>query len=105
MAGVLVDGAAPADDAGLGAAPAVEVGGCGICDGQGGSAAHATGMMLPSDVATIQNGLERTMKSSIIMRRRSEADRKPHDSDMPETDARLALIHDWLSRELHLPLS
>jgi len=24
---------------------------------------------------------------------------------MPETDARLALIHDWLSRELHLPVA
>ena len=24
---------------------------------------------------------------------------------MPETDARLALIHDWLSRELHLPVT
>jgi aminoglycoside/choline kinase family phosphotransferase len=45
------------------------------------------------------------MKSSIIMSRRSQADRKPHDPDMPETDARLALIHGWLARELHLPLS
>jgi aminoglycoside/choline kinase family phosphotransferase len=59
-------------------------------------------MMLPSDVTTIQNGLERTMKSRIIMARRSQADPKPHDSHMPETDARAALIRDWLSRELHL---
>jgi len=62
-------------------------------------------MMLPSDVITIQNGLERSMKSGIIMASRGPADRKPNDSDMAETDARLALIHDWLSRELRLRVS
>ena len=51
---------------------------------------------------TIQNGLERTMKSGIIMAGRCPADHKLHDCHMPETDARLALIHDWLSRELRL---
>ena len=61
--------------------------------------------MLPSDAITIQNGLERSiMKSGIIMARRSRAGRKTHNSHMLETDARLALIHDWLSRELHLPV-
>jgi aminoglycoside/choline kinase family phosphotransferase len=60
-------------------------------------------MMLPSDAITIQNGLERSiMKSGIIMARRSRAGRKTHNSHMLETDARLALIHDWLSRELQL---
>jgi len=35
--------------------------------------------------------------------RRSHAGRKNPNSRMLDTDARLALIHDWLSRELHLP--
>jgi N-acetylmuramate 1-kinase len=61
-------------------------------------------MMLPNEAMTIQNGLERSMKSGIIMVRRSHAGRKNLHSLMPNTDARLALIHDWLSRELHLPL-
>ena len=60
-------------------------------------------MMLPNEAMTIQNGLERSMKSGIIMVRRSHAGRKNPHSLMPNTDARLALIHDWLSRELHLP--
>jgi hypothetical protein len=47
-----------------------------ICDGQGGSAARAVGMMLPSTASTIQNGPERSMKASIIMVRRSRAGRK-----------------------------
>jgi N-acetylmuramate 1-kinase len=77
--------------------------GCAFCDGQGGSCARAAGMMLPNQAMTIQNGLERSMKGGIIMVRRSHAGRKnPHDP-MSNTDARLALIHDWLSRELHLP--
>jgi hypothetical protein len=59
-------------------------------------------MMLPSEVIAIQNGLERTMKSGIIMAGHSQAGRKLHDSHMSGTDARLALIHDWLLRELHL---
>jgi N-acetylmuramate 1-kinase len=59
-------------------------------------------MMLPNHAITIQNGLERSMKGGIIMARRTHAGRKPPDSCMPDTDARLALIHDWLSRELHL---
>ena len=76
---------------------------CGFCDGQGGSSAPAAGMMPPNEAMTIQNGLERSMKSGIIMVRRSHAGRKNPHSLMPNTDARLALIHDWLSRELHLP--
>jgi hypothetical protein len=59
-------------------------------------------MMLPHDAMTIQNGLERSMKGGIIMVRRSHAGRKTHNSHMLETDARLALIRDWLSRELRL---
>jgi N-acetylmuramate 1-kinase len=58
--------------------------------------------MLPHDAITIQNGLERSMKGGIIMVRRSHAGRKTHNSHMLETDARLALIQDWLSRELRL---
>jgi aminoglycoside/choline kinase family phosphotransferase len=42
------------------------------------------------------------MKGGIIMARHSHADRKnPHS--MSNNDARLTLIHDWLSRELQLP--
>ncbi len=59
--------------------------------------------MLPNEAMTIQNGLERSMKGGIIMVRSSHAGRKNPHSLMPNTDARLALIHDWLSRELHLP--
>ena len=58
--------------------------------------------MLPHDAITIQNGLERSMKGGIIMVRRSHAGRKTHNSHMLETDARLALLRDWLSRELRL---
>jgi len=36
-----------------------------ICDGQGGSAARAAGMMLPSTAITIQNGPERSMKRAL----------------------------------------
>jgi len=99
-----VAGAAPAGVAvAAPAAPAVLGGPTGaFCDGQGGSSARATGMMLPNDAITIQNGLERSMKGSIIMVRRTHAGRKPPNSRMLDTDARLALIHDWLSRELHL---
>ena len=59
--------------------------------------------MLPNDAITIQNGIERSMKGSIIMARRTHAGRIPPNSGMLDTDARRALIHDWLSRELHLP--
>jgi N-acetylmuramate 1-kinase len=58
--------------------------------------------MLPHDAITIQNGLERSMKGGIIMVRRSHAGRKTHNSHMLETDARLSLMRDWLSRELRL---
>jgi N-acetylmuramate 1-kinase len=61
------------------------------------------GMMPPSDATTIQIGLKRGMKGGIIMARHRQAGRKTHNSHMLETDARLALIHDWLSRELHRP--
>jgi len=44
------------------------------------------------------------MKGGIIMVRRSPAGRKTLARHMVETDARLALIHDWLTRELRLPL-
>ena len=59
--------------------------------------------MPPNEAMTIHNGLERSMKGGIIMVRRSHAGRKNPNSRMLDTDARLALIHDWLSRELHLP--
>ena len=101
--------AAPAAAVDPGAAavlPVVEGAGlaaCAFCDGQGGSCARAAGMMLPNEAMAIQNGLERSMKGGIIMVRRSHAGRKNPHSLMPNTDARLALIHDWLSRELHLP--
>src|SRR5580704_55840 len=77
----------------------------GDCDGQGGSSARAAGMMLPSVSKVIQNGLERSMKGGIIMAGRSDAGRKTPSSQMLETDARLALIHNWLSRELTLPVT
>jgi N-acetylmuramate 1-kinase len=57
-------------------------------------------MMLPSKLTTIQIGLERSMKGGIIMACHRQAGRDTHNSHMLETDARLALIHDWLSREL-----
>ena len=56
--------------------------------------------MLPSATIAVPNRLERSIKGGIIMARRSDAGRKNHNSHMLETDARLALIHDWLSREL-----
>src|SRR5215831_8113879 len=105
VAGV-VPGVAGAALAGVAGAPPAALGGptgCAFCDGQGGSSACATGMMLPNDAITIQNDLERSMKGSIIMMRRIHAGRIPPNSGMLDTDARLALIHDWLSRELHLP--
>ena len=61
--------------------------------------------MLPSVSKVIQNGLERSMKGGIIMAGRSDAGRKTPSSQMLETDARLALIHNWLSRELTLPVT
>ena len=45
------------------------------------------------------------MKAGIIMARRSDAGRKTHNSRMLETDARLALIERWLSRELRLEVA
>jgi N-acetylmuramate 1-kinase len=58
-------------------------------------------MMLPNDANTIQIRLERSMKAGIIMAPHSEADRDLPRSHMGATDARLALIHEWLSRALH----
>jgi N-acetylmuramate 1-kinase len=84
-------------------AAGAEAAACAFCDGQGGSSARAAGMMPPNEAMTIHNGLERSMKGGIIMVRRSHAGRKNPNSRMLDTDARLALIHDWLSRELHLP--
>src|SRR5579862_1834982 len=71
-----------------------------ICDGHGGSSARASGMMLANDANTIRIRLERSMKAGIIMAPHSEADRDLPRSHMGETDARLALIHEWLSRAL-----
>ncbi len=61
--------------------------------------------MLPSATIAVRNGLERNMKGGIIMARRSDAGRKTHNSRMLETDARLALIERWLSRELRLEVA
>jgi N-acetylmuramate 1-kinase len=58
-------------------------------------------MMLPNEANAIQIGPERSMKAGIIMAPHSEADRDPPRSHMAEADARLALIHEWLSRTLH----
>jgi len=58
--------------------------------------------MAPSTTIAVQDELERTMKGGIIMARRSYAGRKTHDSHMLETDARAALIREWLARELRL---
>ncbi|HKF98887.1 MAG TPA: hypothetical protein VKB20_11555, partial [Steroidobacteraceae bacterium] len=95
-------GAAPVSGAGAAAVPPVAAGAetaaCGFCDGQGGSSARAAGMMPQNEAITIHNGLERSMKGSIIMVRRSHAGRKNPNSRMLDSDARLALIHDWLSR-------
>ena len=68
---------------GVGAVPGVDgAAGCAFCDGQGGSSPQAAGIMLPSDAITIQNGLERSMKSGIIMVRHRRADRKtPNSTD------------------------
>jgi len=60
--------------------------------------------MAPSDTIIIRSGLERSMKSGIIMACRIQAGRKTLQGHMVETDARLALIHDWLTRELRLPV-
>ncbi len=63
-----------------GAAPAAEGGAPAgaMCVGQGGSSARAAGNMPPSETTiTIQNGLERAMKSGIIMARHARAPRKP----------------------------
>src|SRR5215471_2945491 len=106
-AALLPPAAVAAAPEGVGVVPAATLGaaptGCVFCDGQGGSSACATGMMPPNDAITIQNGLERSMKGGIIMGRRTHAGRILPNSGMLDTDARLALIHDWLSRELHLP--
>lgn len=51
---------------------------------------------------TIQNGLERVMKGGIIMARPCNAGQKASTPDMLETDSRLALLQDWLSRDLGL---
>jgi N-acetylmuramate 1-kinase len=58
-------------------------------------------MMLANDANAIQIGLERSMKAGIIMAPHSEADRDLPRPHMRETDARLALIHEWLSCALH----
>ena len=89
-----------------GAAPAAEGGAPAgaTCVGQGGSSARAAGNMPPSETTiTIQNGLERAMKSGIIMARHARAPRKTPTLHMLETDARVALIRDWLARELRRP--
>src|SRR5215472_10940466 len=62
-------GAAVAADVGAlvpDCAAAAVAGGCTFCDGQGGSSARATGMMLPHDAITIQNGLERSMNRAAL---------------------------------------
>ena len=59
--------------------------------------------MQPNEAMTIQCGFDPSMKAGIIMVRRSHAGRKTPNSPMHEHDARLRLIHEWLSRELHLP--
>jgi N-acetylmuramate 1-kinase len=59
-------------------------------------------MMAASTTIAIQDELERTMKGGIIMARRSYAGRKTPNRHMLETDARAALIQEWLSRELRL---
>jgi hypothetical protein len=59
-------------------------------------------MMAASTTIAIQDELERIMKGGIIMARRSYAGRKTPYSHMLETDARAALIREWLSRELRL---
>src|SRR6202049_3955488 len=92
-----------AGDASAGVAASGGAVGCPFCDGQGGSSAQAAGMMPPSRTIAIRSGLERIMKGGIIMARRSQADPKTHNSHMLETDARVALIEEWLSRELRLP--
>jgi N-acetylmuramate 1-kinase len=56
--------------------------------------------MLPNDARTIQIGPERSMKAGIIMARHNQTDPDPDRSRMADTDARVALIHHWLSREL-----
>lgn len=61
-------------------------------------------MIVPSDTISTRNGLERSMKGGIIMARRTQAGRKTQQCHMVESDARLALIHDWLTRELRLPV-
>ena len=77
-----------------------------ICDGHGGSSAARRGQdAAERDDRRVQNGLERGMKGGIIMARHRNAGRKTSTLHMLETDARLALIQDWLSRELRLPVA
>src|ERR1700738_2981609 len=95
----------PSCAAGVLRAPPAAPAGCPICVGQGGSSARAAGNMAPSETTiTIQNGLERGMKSGIIMARHAQAPRETPTLHMLETDARVALIRDWLVRELRLPV-
>ncbi|HXY76162.1 MAG TPA: phosphotransferase [Steroidobacteraceae bacterium] len=70
--------------------------------GQGGSAPQAAVTVLPSATITIRDVLERSIKGGIIMVRRIHTGRKTLTLHMLETDARLALIHAWLSRDLRL---
>jgi N-acetylmuramate 1-kinase len=62
-------------------------------------------MMPPSDAIRMQMERKRSMQSGIIMARHRRTGRETHISQMPATDARLALIEDWLSRELRLPVT
>jgi N-acetylmuramate 1-kinase len=62
-------------------------------------------MMPPSDAISMQMELKRSMKGGIIMARHRGTGRETHTPQMPATDARLALIEDWLSRELRLAVT
>src|SRR5690242_17115013 len=78
----------------------------GRLEGQGGeSSARAADVMLPRDRKVTSNEPERTeccMRDGIIMSRRSIAGQKTPIDPMHDQDARLALIHEWLSHDLRL---
>ena len=75
------------------------------CEGHGGSAPQAAGDR-PTHVSRAgRNGLERGMKGGIIMACPCHADRKTSPLHMLETDARLALIQDWLTSALRLAVA
>src|SRR6202521_4595791 len=82
----------PAGAAAGAALTAAAAAGCPSSVGQGGSSARAAGRMAPSETNTIQNGLERGMKSGIIMARHRPSAPKTPPLHVHESDAQRGLL-------------